>query len=468
LRTSEARNVETMDVVVRNANVVTAAGRSLTDIGISNGRIRQMGGTISAKREIDAEGKIVTPGGVDAHVHLTPPSRITSDVKWSDDFESGSAAAAAGGVTTVGNMSFPERDETISQGIYRDVREAESRSLIDFFMHPVLLRPTEENLGRIKPLHDAGHTSIKFFMSYDNFDRKVSSFLKAMQITAEAGGIALIHCEDATVMACCCDVLRKLGHLGHRFFPEARPVCSEVVSTHRAVAFAEASSCPVYVVHLSSARALLACQDGRNRGVPVYVETRPLYLHLTSERYAETDGAKYAGAPPLRDQHDVNTLWSGLQFGSVDTLASDHAPWSLAQKLDPAFDATNLRLGVADLETQLPMLFSAGVRTGKLSLERFVAVTSTNPAKLFGLYPRKGTLVVGSDADLVIWNEEETRVIDGATMKSRCDYSPYDGMTVTGWPKVTLSRGEVIFDSGQIVSVPGRGRLAARGAHQKI
>jgi dihydropyrimidinase len=255
LRTSEARNVETMDVVVRNANVVTAAGRSLTDIGISNGRIRQMGGTISAKREIDAEGKIVTPGGVDAHVHLTPPSRITSDVNWSDDFESGSAAAAAGGVTTVGNMSFPERDETISQGIYRDVREAESRSLIDFFMHPVLLRPTEENLGRIKPLHDAGHTSIKFFMSYDNFDRKVSSFLKAMQITAEAGGIALIHCEDATVMACCCDVLRKLGHLGHRFFPEARPVCSEVVSTHRAVAFAEASSCPVYVVHLSSARA---------------------------------------------------------------------------------------------------------------------------------------------------------------------------------------------------------------------
>jgi dihydropyrimidinase len=457
-----------MDLVIRNANVVTAAGRSMTDIGISKGRIRQMGGMMSAKREIDAEGKIVTPGGVDAHVHLTPPSRLTSDVTWSDDFESGSAAAAAGGVTTVGNMSFSERDETISQGVYRDVKEAEHRSLIDFFMHPVLLRPTEENLGRIKPLHDAGFTSIKFFMSYGNFDRQVSSFLKAMKITAQAGGIALIHCEDATVVACCCDALRKLGRLGHKYYPEARPVCSEVVSTQRAVAFAEAASCPVYVVHLASARALLACQDGRNRGVPVYVETRPLYLHLTSEKYADADGAKYAGAPPLRDQHDVNTLWSGLQFGSVDTVASDHAPWSLAQKLDPAFDATNLRQGVADLETQLPMLFSAGVRTGKLSLERFVAVTSTNPAKLFGLYPRKGTLVVGSDADIVVWNEDETRVIDGATMKSRCDYSPYDGKTVTGWPKCTLSRGEVVFDDGHIVSAPGRGRLAARGSHQKI
>jgi dihydropyrimidinase len=457
-----------MDLIIRNANVVTAGGRGMTDIGILGGRVRQMGGAMSAGREIDAEGHIVTPGGVDAHVHLTPPSREASEVKWSDDFESGSAAAAAGGVTTVGNMSFPERDETIAQGVYRDVAEAEARSIVDFFMHSVLLRPNDENLSRIKPLHEAGHTSIKFFMSYGNFDRNVPAFLKAMQIAGDAGGIALVHCEDATIIGCCCDALRKAGRLDARYYPEARPVCSEVVSTHRAVGFAEASSCPVYVVHLASSRALLACQDGRNRGVSVYVETRPLYLHLTSEKYADADGAKYAGAPPLRQLHDVNALWSGLQFGSIDTLASDHAPWSLEEKLDPAFDATNLRQGVADLETQLPMLFSAGVRTGRLSLERFVAVTSTNPAKLFGLYPRKGTLAVGSDADLVIWNEDEVRIIDGAAMNSRCDYSPYDGKSVTGWPRCTLSRGEVIYDGGKILGKPGRGRLAARGAHQKI
>lgn len=164
----------------------------------------------------------------------------------------------------------------------------------------------------------------------------------------------------------------------------------------------------------------------------------------------------------------MDALWAGLQFGAIDTLASDHAPWSLRDKLDPAFDATNLRQGVADLETGLPMLFSAGVRSGRLSLERFVAVTSTNPAKLFGLYPRKGTIAIGSDADLVVWNEDETRIIDGSKMHSRCDYSPYDGFEVTGWPKWTLSRGEVIVEDGQIMGSPGRGRLVTRGRHQMI
>jgi len=220
--------------------------------------------------------------------------------------------------------------------------------------------------------------------------------------------------------------------------------------------------------NLASARALLACQDGRNRGLPVFVETRPLYLHLTADRFLAPDGAKYAGAPPLRERSDVDALWAGLQFGSIDTLASDHAAWLLKEKLDPAFDATNLRLGVADLETQLPMLFSAGVRTGRLSLERFVAITSTNPAKLFGLYPQKGTIAVGSDADLVVWDEDATRIVDGARMNSRSDYSPYDGFEVTGWPKWTLSRGEVIAEDGNVIGTAGRGRLVARGRHQKI
>jgi len=457
-----------MDLILRNARAVTVGGQSLVDIGIRDGRIVQMGGQMSARREIDASGRTVTPGGVDAHVHLTPPTRRSREVNWSDDFESGSRAAAAGGITTVGNMSFPESDETIADGIARDVAEAQSLSVIDFFMHPVLLRPTQNNLASIAPLHEAGHTSLKFFMSYGNFDRKLPDFLEAMKIVGNAGGIAVIHCEDAAIMACCCDALRKLGKTDPKYYPAARPIFAEVVSTHRAVAFAEATNCPVYVVHLASARALLACQDGRNRGLPVYVETRPLYLHLTADRYAAPDGAKYAGAPPLREKSDVDALWAGLQFGSVDTLASDHAPWSLRDKLDPAFDATNLRQGVADLETGLPMLFSAGVRTGRLSPERFVAVTSTNPAKLFGLYPRKGAIAVGSDADLVVWNEDETRIIDGSKMYSRCDYSPYDGFEVTGWPKWTLSRGEVIVEDGQVIAAPGRGRLTPRGRHQMI
>lgn len=457
-----------MDLILRNALMVTTGARALADIGIRDGIIVQLGGLMSGRREIDVEGRIVTPGGVDAHVHLTPPTRRSREVNWSDDFASGTRAAAAGGITTVGNMSFPEADETLASGIERDVTEATSRSLIDFFMHPVLLRPNQDNLASIHDLHAAGHTSLKFFMSYGNFDRNVPAFLDAMKRVKEAGGIALIHCEDAAIMNCCCDALRRIGKTDPKYYPEARPVSSEVVSTQRAVAFAETTQCPTYIVHLASARALLACQEGRGRGLPVYVETRPLYLHLTRDVYAAPDGAKYAGAPPLRESSDVDALWAGLQFGSVDTLASDHAPWSLQEKLDPAFDATNLRQGVADLETSLPMLFSAGVRTGRISLEQFVAVTSTKPAKLFGLYPRKGSIAVGSDADLAVWDDKAVRVIDGAKMHSRCDYSPYDGFKVIGWPKWTLSRGDIVFEDGHVTAALGRGRLAARGPHQAI
>jgi dihydropyrimidinase len=456
-----------MDLILRNALVVTAGGRSSVDVGIKGGCIAQLGGAMSALREIDVEGRPVTPGGVDAHVHLTPPTRRSREVNWSDDFYSGSRAAAGGGVTTVGNMSFSERDEAMSAGIERDVAEAADLSVVDFFMHPVLLRPTEENLASISQLHKTGHTSLKLFMSYSNFDKNLPAFLQAMEHVRAAGGVALIHCEDHATIGCCCGILRKSGKTSQKYYAETRPVLSEVIATQRAVAFAEATSCPTYVVHLASAKALVACQEGRARGLPVYVETRPLYLHLTAERYAAPDGAKFACAPPLREKSDVEALWAGLQFGSVDTLASDHAPWSLQDKLDPAFDATNLRQGVADLETSLPMLYSAGVRTGKISLERFVALTATNPAKLFGLYPRKGTIGLGADADLVVW-DEVTRIIDGATMNSRCDYSPYDGFEVTGWPKWTLSRGDVIVENGVVTGAKGRGRLVERGPHQPI
>jgi dihydropyrimidinase len=200
----------------------------------------------------------------------------------------------------------------------------------------------------------------------------------------------------------------------------------------------------------------------------VYVETRPLYLHLTKQRLEEEQGAKYAGAPPLREQSDVDAMWAGLQFGNIDTLATDHAPWTLAEKLDPAFDATNLRQGVADLETCLPMLYSAGVLTGRISLEQFVAVTSTNPAKLFGLYPQKGAIAIGSDADLVVWDDDKTRIVDGASMYSRSDYSPYDGFEVTGWPHWTFSRGEQVLVQGEVTARKGRGKLVKRGRHQAI
>ena len=454
-----------MDLVVRGGLVVTEGGSGVTDVGVADGRVVQLGGTLRGERELDAAGLIVTPGGVDPHTHLTMPVREPGAWGWCDDFESGTRAALAGGVTTVGNMSFPQ-NSSIVDGLSLDLSDAERLALCDYFMHPILIEANTDNLAALEGLHADGHTSLKFFLSFPSFDRQVPQFLAAMRTVAAHGGIALAHCEDAAVMGCCWSALRERGSLGVESFPEARPVQAESVAVHRAVGFAETTGCPLYVVHLSSERALAACVDARSRGLPVFVETRPLYLHMTRQRFLEPGGARYAGAPPLRDQSDVDALWAGLRFGMVDTVASDHAPWALADKLDPDRDATDLRQGVADLETCLPMLFSAGVLGGALTLERFVAVTSTTPAKLFGLYPRKGTIAVGSDADLVVWDPTEVREVDGASMHSRADYSPYDGWQVTGWPRWTISRGEVVAEGRQVLAEPGRGRLVRRQGHR--
>lgn len=463
-----------IELAIRGGTAVTAGGSGRVDIGIEAGRIAALvspessAGTLSAAREVDATGLWITPGGVDPHVHLTPPTRAASGWRWVDDFDSGTCAALAGGVTTVGNISFPEPGATLADAIAADAAEARALARTDFFLHPVLMEPNAENLAAIAPLHRAGHTSIKIFLSFRRFDRHVEDYLDALRRTAAAGGIALLHCEDAALISCCCNLLRESGRTAPRFYPESRPVQTEAVATARAVGFAETTGCPVYVVHLASARALEACLEGRARGVAVYVETRPLYLHLTRERFDEPDGAKYAGAPPLREATDVERLWNGLRFGDVDTLATDHAPWMLADKLDPALTAADLRQGVSDLETCLPMLFSAGVRSGRISFEQFVAVTATNPAKLFGLYPRKGTIAVGSDADLVLWDPDATRTIDGRHQHSRSDFSPYDGWTVTGWPAYTLSRGEIVAEGGRIVAKAGRGALVPRGPHRGL
>jgi dihydropyrimidinase len=246
-------------------------------------------------------------------------------------------------------------------------------------------------------------------------------------------------------------------------YPLSRPIASEVSATARAVAFAEVTGAPSYIVHLSSAGALAEVRRGRERGVPLTVETRPLYLHLTEERFAEPDGAKYVGQPPLRTPTDVKAIWDGIANGEVNTVCTDHAPWLYADKVVPGMDVTNIRPGVADLDTLMPMLYSEGVVKGRISANRFVQVTSTNAAKLFGLFPRKGTIAVGSDADLVIWDPKLTKPIRAADFATACDYSPYEGWEITGWPSITVSRGEVIYQDGKVIGRRGRGQVPHRG-----
>jgi dihydropyrimidinase len=459
-----------MELVVRGGTVVTPSMQGTADIGIEGGRIVQLGGDMRGDREIDARGRFVLPGGVDLHVHLTPSGSSPRSWRWVDDFAHGTAAALLGGITTVGNMSHPGGDEGMTDAVARDTADGEANARCDFVLHPVLMDPTAAEIASIDDLAASGHSSIKVFLSFRRFEKSVNGYLEALRRAGKAGSLAFLHCEDIAVMDCCCAILREEGRTHPRHYPESRPVAAERAATERAVAFCEVTGCPVYVVHLAAQAALDACRAAQARGLPVYVETRPLYLHLTRARFDEPDGAKYAGAPPLREQADVDALWAGIANGSVATLATDHAPWTLEQKLDPALEAPDLRQGVAELQTSLPMLWWAGVRTGRISLRRFVEVTSTNPAKLAGLFPGKGTIGVGSDADLVLWDGDATRVVDGSAGQSAAGWSPYDGWEVTGWPTTVVSRGDIVVDDGRLTPLarPGRGRLVARTRYQPL
>ncbi len=456
-----------MDLVIRNGTVVTGGLEAVLDVGVADGRIVQLGGAMGGDDELDATGRYVLPGGIDAHVHLTAPGSGPGSWRWVDDFESGTRAAAAGGITCIGNMSFPQGGESMADGLARDVADAEANAIVDHFQHPVLMDPSGDEVAAIDDLAASGHPSIKVFLSFRRFDRHVDGYLAAMGAAAEAGSVVAVHCEDPAILHCCGTALTEAGHTGAEHFPESRPVEAERIATERAVGYCATTGAATYVVHLSSAAALAACRAGRSRGLPLYVETRPIYLHLERSRFAEPDGAKYAGAPPLRTDADRDALWAGVADGTVSTVCTDHAPWTLDDKLDPSLTAAELRHGMAELETMLPVLWSEGVATGRISVARFVEVTSTTAARIFGLYPAKGTIAPGSDADLVIWNPDETRVVDGSTMHSRAGYSPYDGWEVTGWPEATISRGEVVARGTRVSGAPGRGRRAPRSRFRR-
>ncbi len=453
-----------LDLVIRGGTVVTAGAVARADVGIAGGRVAQIGGELTGARELDAAGKLLLPGGIDAHVHLSGPPGRREGPAWVDDFASGSAAALAGGITTLGNMTFLAPGEAPLAGLAREAAVARSQTICDLFLHPVLGEATPAVLGEIPRLLAAGCNSIKYFMSPPGFDAQVPGYVEATRRAGASGLLTLVHCEDHAIMADAAAQLHAAGRSSLRHYADSRPVISEVVATQRAVALAEATGAPVYVVHLSCARALAACAEAGARGVPVYVETRPFYLHLTRERFLEPDGAKYVGQPPLRDAEDVAALWAGLRQGTIHTVCTDHAPWVLAAKLDPDLTITRLRPGAENLQTMLPMLYSEGVRRGRLSLGRLVEVLSTNVAKLFGLYPRKGTIAPGSDADIVVFDPALTRTITAGMLQSNADYTVYEGWEVTGWPATTLRRGEVVFDGDRLVGQPGSGEIVPRAA----
>jgi dihydropyrimidinase len=457
------------DLVIRGATVITPGHRGAADIGIAGGRIAQLGGTMTGAEELGAGGLLAIPGGVDAHTHLVHQGlgdRLEFPI-WVDDFWSGSRAAIAGGITTIGNMTYPVPDEegteeTPSAAITREMAGAAPEAAVDWFLHPILLHPAALPEGEVAALAERGHASIKMFLADPDLAADEPALLAAASAAKAAGSVTLLHCEDGTMLRQAGEKLIAEGRGAVANFPDARPVAAEVAAVDQAIGIARHTGASVYIVHLSSAAALDRCRRARAAGLPVYVETRPLYLHLTRERFAEPDAAKYAGAPPLREQSDREALWAGLAAGDVDTLCSDHAPWTLDAKLDPALNAVTARQGVADLETLMPMLYSEGVVAGRISLDRFVALTSANAARIFGLYPRKGVIAVGSDADIALWDPGHRRTIDGARMQSLSGYSVYDGWQVQGWPRFVVRRGQLVLADGEIMARPGDGEWLRR------
>jgi dihydropyrimidinase len=458
-----------VDLVIRNGTIVTPGHREQGDVGVVDGRIAQLGGAMSGAAEIDAGGLLVIPGGIDAHVHLMC-AQLTAQLAvaepgepvWVDDFWTGSLAALAGGITTVGNMTFALPGQSMSEAVARDMAGAQAEAAVDWFLHPVLtgLGPAERE--EVTALAAAGHPSVKVFLSDPRFAAGTPGLTEVVAAAGRAGSLVLAHCEDAHQLERAGRALIESGHGAVRHFPDARTVEAEVSAVEAAVALAAGTGSAVYIVHLSSAAALDRCHRARAAGVPVFVETRPLYLHLTRERFSEPDAGKYVGAPPLREQADRDALWRGLAAGDVDTVCSDHAPWTLPDKLDPALDVVTARQGVADLETLMPMLFSEGVTTGRITLDQFVELTSARAARLFGLSPRKGAVAVGADADLALWDPGVRRVIDGAAMASRAGYSVYDGWAVTGWPRFVVRRGQPVLADGQCTAQPGQGQWVRR------
>lgn len=454
--------MSSLDLVVRGGTVVNASGSFVADVGVMDGKIVQLGGPMRGYTELDADGQLVLPGGVDPHVHLSGP-RLIEGPSWVDDFFTGSQAAIAGGVTTIGNMTFQREGESLHDALERDLSDADAAAAVDFLLHPVMTDPAVDVRGSLEGLASRGVRTIKLFLSNPSFDARIDEYMEAITLAARARMLVMLHCEDGPLLRVIAARLEQEGKTGVEQWSASRPAYVEAVAIQRARAIAQATGASIYAVHVSSSAALAASASAKRAGLPFYVETRPMYLHLTSERLHDGDGAKYVGAPPLREPADVAALWSALQDGTVDTVATDHAPWTLDAKLDPELTFKTARQGVADLETSLPLLFSEGVRSGRLPLTRFVELVSSRPAQLFGLWPRKGLIAPGSDADIAIWDPEHRYVITAERMYSRADYSVYEGREVTGCPITMIARGQIVMEHREVNVEPGRGAWLPAG-----
>ena len=429
-------------------------GRQHADVGISGERIIAVGDVGKADREIDASGLLLLPGCIDLHTHLA------STPTWTplDGFATGTRAAIAGGVTTVVSMVYQE-EGSLRRGVERALRDA-ALSIADYAFHIVVVDPSDAAIAELPGLVRDGHAGLKVFMVMKQFGERLTDFLRLYAAAKRSGMLVAVHAEDAGIIADATAALYAKGKTSVRSFPESRPVEAEVIAVRQAVQHAELTGASLYLVHLSSQRAVAELAAAKRRGLPIYGETRPLYLYLTRAYFEREDAALWVGQPPLREHGDVDAIWAALADRSLDCVATDHIPRRRAEKLAPGLAFDKIPPGVSNLETLLPMLYSEGVRKNRITVERLVDVLATTPARIAGLR-RKGEIAVGKDADLVLFDAERTRTITAAEMHSSADYDPYEGWEVTGWPRAVILRGAVAYD-GEIRATPGTGRFVRR------
>ena len=458
-----------LDLVVRHARVATAADTFDADIGVAGGRIVQIGQNLpEGKREIDAAGRVVTPGGVDAHCHLDQP--MAPPIRMADDFGSGTRAAACGGTTTVIPFAAQEKGQSLRAAVADYHARAEGKAHVDYAFHLIVSDPTPQVLNEELPaLIREGYSSFKIYMTYDDLKLDDGQILDVLAVARQHGAMAMVHAENADCIEWLTKKLEAAGRTAPRFHAQSRPMLVEREATHRAIALAELVDVPILIVHVSGREAVEQIRWARAQGLSVFAETCPQYLFLTAADLGLDDsyhGAKCVCSPPPRDKANQEVIWAGLNDGLFTVFSSDHAPfkYDAPEGKKPGGEEVSFRHipnGIPGIETRLPLLYSEGVLGGRMTLNRFVELTSTNPAKAYGLHPRKGTIAIGSDADLVVWDEREF-ILSNEHLHHAVDYTPYAGQRLRAWPAITLAGGEVVWD-GSFHARPGRGRFLACG-----
>ncbi len=458
-----------MRTLIKNGHIVTAVDSYIADLLIDDEIIAMIGKDLSSvggqvDKTIDATGKLVIPGGIDPHTHMDLPFGGTAS---SDDFETGTRAAAFGGTTTIIDFAVQSKGQALNEALDVWFAKAEGKAVADYGFHMICTDLPDERLPELKGLIDQGISSFKLFMAYPGvFLVDDGTIFKAMTAAGEHGGLICMHAENGVVI----DVLVKralaAGHTAPKYHALTRPTKAEAEGVHRAIAIAEMAHSPVYIVHLSCYDALKEVQNARDLGLPAYAETCPQYLFLDYSHYEQPgfEGAKYVMTPPLRGKENQELLWRGLRMNDLQVISTDHCPFCMKEQKELGIDDfSKIPNGGPGVEHRMSLIYNGGVAQGRISLNRFVELTSTAAAKIFGLFPRKGTIAVGSDADIVIFDPNREQTISAATHHMRVDYSAYEGWTIKGVTEIVLSRGKVIVENGEWKGTAGAGQFLKRG-----